>query len=190
MFLFYFTETTPEEEPSKEAEGDSSSDTGDEDIPTVITKKERASFKAVPEIIQDKGVSGSAATSDTAPSVESTLKKPLKSALKKPKNPVPPPVVLDDEDGENTPVRYGLFSFILCWELDVFAVEFLSWLREPSSVAVTDPGEGLGGSGLSPPSYFWTKLRPVGPKFFFFWDPSPTPPISGSDDLFCVVFVG
>ena len=126
MFLFYFTETTPEEEPSKEAEGDSSSDTGDEDIPTVITKKERASFKAVPEIIQDKGVSGSAATSDTAPSAESTLKKPLKSALKKPKNLVPPPVVLDDEDGENTPVRYGLFSLILFWELDVFAVEFFS----------------------------------------------------------------
>ena len=128
MFLFYFTETTPEEEPSKEAEGDSSSDTGDEDIATVITKKERASFKAVPEIIQDKGVSGSAATSDTAPSVDNSLKKPLKSVLKKPKNPVPPPIVLDDEDGENTPARYVLFSLFLFWEVEVFAVEFFSRL--------------------------------------------------------------
>lgn len=128
MFLFYFTETTPEEEPSKEAEGDSSSDTGDEDMATVITKKERASFKAVPEIIQDKGVSGSAATSDTAPSVDNSLKKPLKSALKKPKNPVPPPIVLDDEDGENTSARYVLFSLFLFWEMEVFAEEFFSRL--------------------------------------------------------------
>lgn len=92
-----------------------SSDTGDEDIPTNLQKKEHASFKAAPEIIQDKGVSGSAATSDTAPSViESTLaKKPLKSALKKPKNPVPLPVVLNEENDEfdspDKPLGYGSF---------------------------------------------------------------------------------
>ena len=117
-----FTETTPEEEPTREADGDSdSSETGDEDIPTVVHKRDRASFKAVPEIIQDKGVSGSAATSDTAPSVESSLKKkPLKSALKKPKNPVLPPVVFDDEndgvDSPDKPLKYVsfLFSFHAC----------------------------------------------------------------------------
>ena len=91
-----------------------SSDTGDEDIPTIVRKKEHPSFKAAPEIIQDKGVSGSAATSDTAPSVESSLaKKPLKSALKKPKNPLPPPVVLNDEnddvDSPDKPLKYVLF---------------------------------------------------------------------------------
>ena len=109
---FFSAETTPEEEPSREPEPDSSSDTGDEDIPTVITKKERPSFKAVPEIIKDKGVSGSAATSDTAPSVDSSLKKPLKSALKKPKNPLPP-VVLDyndeDDDDEDKSLKYVSF---------------------------------------------------------------------------------
>ena len=80
----------------------------------MINKKERPSFKAVPEIIQDKGVSGSAATSDTAPSVESSLvKKPLKSALKKPKNPLPIPVVLDnendEEDSPDKPLKYVMF---------------------------------------------------------------------------------
>ena len=101
----------------READGESdSSDTGDEDIPTVVHKRDHPSFKAVPEIIQDKGVSGSAATSDTAPSVESSLKKkPLKSALKKPKDPVPPPVVLDDGDDDvdspDKPLKYVYFLF-------------------------------------------------------------------------------
>lgn len=94
-------ETTPDEEPVVAEAELESSDTGDEDIPTIVRKKEHPSFKAAPEIIQDKGVSGSAATSDTAPSVESSLaKKPLKSALKKPKNPLPPPVVLNDENDD------------------------------------------------------------------------------------------
>lgn len=92
-----------------------SSDTGDEGIPTTLRKKEHASFKAAPEIIKDKGVSGSAATSDTAPSViESSLaKKPLKSALKKPKNPVPLPVVLNEEndDFDSTDKAFGYVSF-------------------------------------------------------------------------------
>lgn len=95
-------ETTPEEEPTREAEGESdSSDTGDEDIPTIEGKKDHPSFKAVPEIIRDKGVSGSAATSDT-PSVDSSLKKkPLKSALKKPKNPMPIPVMEENNDDDS-----------------------------------------------------------------------------------------
>lgn len=107
IFSISSTESTPDEEPPREAEIESeSSDTGDEDIPTVERKKERASFKTVPEIIQDKGVSGSAATSDTAPSVESSLaKKPLKSALKKPKNPIPPPVLSDELDDIDSPDR-------------------------------------------------------------------------------------
>ncbi|PFX21141.1 Cadherin EGF LAG seven-pass G-type receptor 2 [Stylophora pistillata] len=95
-------ETTPEEEPLREPESESS-DTGDEELPTMDRKKDRHSFKAVPEIIQDKGVSGSAATSDTTPSVDSSLrKKPLKSALKKPKNPVPIPVMEElNDDGDD-----------------------------------------------------------------------------------------
>lgn len=64
-------------------------------------KKDHPSFKAVPEIIRDKGVSGSAATSDT-PSVDSSLKKkPLKSALKKPKNPMPIPVMEENNDDDS-----------------------------------------------------------------------------------------
>lgn len=142
MFFFScFTETTPEEEPTREAEGDSdSSDTGDEDIPTVVHKRDRASFKAVPEIIQDKGVSGSAATSDTAPSVESSLKKkPLKSALKKPKNPVLPPVVLDDEnedvDSPDKSLKYVSFLFI--FTLVIFFLDFESIIETtPRGLAV------------------------------------------------------
>ncbi|XP_078343214.1 cadherin EGF LAG seven-pass G-type receptor 1-like [Oculina patagonica] len=96
-------ETTPEEEPPREADRDSeSSDTGDEEIPTMERKKDHPSFKAVPEIIRDKGVSGSAATSDTTPSVDSSLKKkPLKSALKKPKNPIPIPVMEENNDDDS-----------------------------------------------------------------------------------------
>ncbi|XP_027058065.1 hepatoma-derived growth factor-related protein 2-like [Pocillopora damicornis] len=96
-------ETTPEEEPLREPESESS-DTDDEELPTIDRKKDHPSFKAVPEIIQDKGVSGSAATSDTTPSVDSSLKKkPLKSALKKPKNPIPIPVMeeLNDDDDDD-----------------------------------------------------------------------------------------
>ena len=90
----------------REVEGDSdSSDTGDEDIPTIERKKDHPSFKAVPEIIKDKGVSGSAATSDTAPSVDSSLKKkPLKSALKKTKHPIPV-MEEDDDDSPDKPLR-------------------------------------------------------------------------------------
>ena len=112
---FFPLETTPDEEPVRAEVVSESSDTGDEDIPTNLQKKEHASFKAAPEIIQDKGVSGSAATSDTAPSVvESSLaKKPLKSALKKPKNPVPLPLVLNKENDEldspDKPHGYGSF---------------------------------------------------------------------------------
>lgn len=100
--MFCSAETTPEEEPPREAEGDSdSSDTGDEEIPTIERKKDHPSFKAVPEIIRDKGVSGSAATSDTL-SVDSSLKKkPLKSALKKPKNPLPIPVMEENNDDDS-----------------------------------------------------------------------------------------
>lgn len=141
FFFSCFTETTPEEEPTREAEGDSdSSDTGDEDIPTVVHKRDRASFKAVPEIIQDKGVSGSAATSDTAPSVESSLKKkPLKSALKKPKNPVLPPVVLDDEnddvDSPGKSLKYVSFLFI--FTLVIFFLDFESIIETtPRGLAV------------------------------------------------------
>ena len=52
-----------------------------------------------------------------------------------------------------------------------------------NSRPVADPGEGLGGPG---PPYFYTKLRPEGPKKMFFWDrpplfsesgwPDPSPP--------------
>ena len=46
-------------------------------------------------------MSGSAATSDT-PSVDSSLKKkPLKSALKKPKNPIPIPVMEENNDDDS-----------------------------------------------------------------------------------------
>ena len=38
---------------------------------------------------------------------------------------------------------------------------------------MADPGEGPGGPG--PPSYFWTKLRPEGPKKTFFGDRPPPP---------------
>ena len=46
---------------------------------------------------------------------------------------------------------------------------------------VTDPGEGPGGGGLAL-LYFWTKLRPEGPKKFF---PRPPRPLlsKGLDDL-------
>ena len=53
-------------------------------------------------------MSGSAATSDTTPSVDSSLKKkPLKSALKKPKNPIPIPVMeeLNDDDDDDKSLR-------------------------------------------------------------------------------------
>ena len=40
------------------------------------------------------------------------------------------------------------------------------------SVTVADPGKGLGGP---PPPYFWTKLRPDGPKKIF-WKTPPAPP--------------
>ena len=81
-----------------------SSDTDDEELPTIDRKKDRPSFKAVPEIIQDKGVSGSAATSDTDNSLK---KKPLKSALKKPKNHIPIPVMeeLNDDDDDDKSLR-------------------------------------------------------------------------------------
>ena len=46
-------------------------------------------------------MSGSAATSDTL-SVDSSLKKkPLKSALKKPKNPIPIPVMEENYDDDS-----------------------------------------------------------------------------------------
>ena len=96
------------EEPLREPESESS-DTDDEELSTIDRKKDRPSFKAVPEIIQDKGVSGSAATSDTTPSVDSSLKKkPLKSALKKPKNPIPIPVMeeLNDDDDDDKSLRW------------------------------------------------------------------------------------
>ena len=41
------------------------------------------------------------------------------------------------------------------------------------SVTVADPGKGLGGPP-PPPPYFWTKLRPDGPKKIF-WKTSPPP---------------
>ena len=54
----------------------------------ISLKKDGPTFNSVPEIIKDKGASGSAATSDTAPS-ETLQKKPLKSALKRPRTPLP-----------------------------------------------------------------------------------------------------
>ena len=77
-------------------------------------------------------MSGSAATSDTAPSVESSLKKkPLKSALKKPKNPVLPPVLLDDEnddvDSPDKSLKYVSFLFIFM--LVIFFLDFESIIK-------------------------------------------------------------
>ena len=53
-------------------------------------------------------MSGSAATSDTTPSVDNSLKKkPLKSTLKKPKNPIPIHVMeeLNDDDDDDKSLR-------------------------------------------------------------------------------------
>ena len=44
-------------------------------------------------------------------------------------------------------------------------------------VAVGDPGEGSGGAA---PPYFWTKLRPKGPKKMGGGETGPSPLISGS----------
>ena len=42
------------------------------------------------------------------------------------------------------------------------------------ATTVADPGEGPGGPGPTA-SYFWTKLRPEGPKKFI-WETTPHPP--------------
>ena len=47
------------------------------------------------------------------------------------------------------------------------------------SVTVADPGKGLGGPP-PPPPYFWTKLRPDGPKKIFWKTPPPPHFIPGS----------
>ena len=44
-------------------------------------------------------------------------------------------------------------------------------------VAVVDPGEGSGGAA---PPYFWTKLRPKGPKKYWGGETGPSPLISRS----------
>ena len=49
------------------------------------------------------------------------------------------------------------------------------------SVTVADPGKGLGGP--PPPPYFWTKLRPDGPKKIFWKTPPPPILFQGLDDL-------
>ncbi|XP_031559365.1 cadherin EGF LAG seven-pass G-type receptor 2-like [Actinia tenebrosa] len=81
-------DTTPEEEPEKKKSlGDTdSSDTDEEDKALDKPHKVGPKFTSIPEIIPEIGASGSAATttSDT-PSEAPIEKKPLKSALKKPK---------------------------------------------------------------------------------------------------------
>ena len=47
-----------------------------------------------------------------------------------------------------------------------------------TSISEADPGEGPGDPG--PPPYFWTKLRPEGPKNIFL-KTVPTLLISGSE---------
>ena len=56
-------------------------------------------------------------------------------------------------------------------------------LTEPNLFAVADPGVGPGGQ--APPPYYYTKLRPKGPKNFISYHRTPPPPphhhlISGS----------
>ncbi|KXJ15613.1 Cadherin EGF LAG seven-pass G-type receptor 2 [Exaiptasia diaphana] len=102
-------DTTPEEEPDmkKKAFDDSdSSDTEEEDKALERPLKEHPKFTSTPEIIPDVVASGSAATtSDTTPDTPIlALKKPLKSALKKPRSshteePSPAsPLLLDNND--------------------------------------------------------------------------------------------
>ena len=82
------TDTTPEEEPAKEDPDESeSSETDDDTIIPPFRPRESAKVKMVPDIIPERTMSGSAATpSDTTPSLDESLKKkPLKSALKKPR---------------------------------------------------------------------------------------------------------
>lgn len=56
------------------------------------------------------------------------------------------------------------FQVFFLFEAPLFLYGYTS--RQTSrSIAVADPGEGPGGPG---PPYFLTKLRPDGPKNFFF----------------------
>lgn len=84
----FCSDTTPEEEPEKKKSlGDTdSSETDEEDKALEKAHKMGPKFTSIPEIIPEVGASGSAATttSDT-PSEAPIKKKPLKSALKKPK---------------------------------------------------------------------------------------------------------
>ena len=64
-------------------------------------------------------------------------------------------------------IRVGCFTISFSVSLvDTF------YLKVCGNFAVTDPGEGPGGPA---PPYFRTKLRPDGPKKFF-WRPAPPPP--------------
>ena len=49
-------------------------------------------------------------------------------------------------------------------------------------VAVVDPGEGSGGAA---PPYFWTKLRPKGPKKYWGGRPGLPPLFQGLDLALC-----
>ena len=135
-FLPYFQterEITPEEEPKKKKslEDTDSSDTDEEDK---ALEKRGPQFTSIPEIIPEIGASGSAATttSDT-PSEAPIQKKPLKSALKKPKagtyNPIPlieSPLTKTDEttpekDAEKSPERFAFCHFLVIKLLFSFA---------------------------------------------------------------------
>ncbi|XP_032221364.2 cadherin EGF LAG seven-pass G-type receptor 2 isoform X2 [Nematostella vectensis] len=110
-------DTTPEVELEKNFHDSDSSDTEEEDkMVPVKNRKDGPTFKVIPEIIADeKGPAGSGSaatpstTSDTPPIELQLQKKPLKSALKKPKPGMFTPIVLppdtpkDEETAELMP---------------------------------------------------------------------------------------